>query len=125
MRRTTFVRILGGSFEVPGGFGAAYRRVASDFAKPPVLRDILELVGWTATPATIARWPIFRRIEAEVYAACVHARAGDNPTPVPPRPSWFPEPWKGEPRDVSHVREDLRGAFEGPGPTELPEPPPP
>lgn len=103
----------GRHWNVPRGFGAAYRAHARSLERPDVLRNLLELVGWTAKPAEIEKWPPYRRVEAAVYAWRVHLRAGDNPIPVPPRPSWFPEPWRGPSRDP----------VLNPSPTPLPAPP--
>lgn len=83
------------TWSVPKGFGVHYRRAARDLSSAQVLRDLLELVGWTADLDTISTWPKQARVEAEVYAVRVHLRAGDNIVTVPPRPRWFPEPWKG------------------------------
>lgn len=131
--RTTTIAVLVGStveyWDVPRGFGALYRRVARDHldliakGRPGKLigqvQDLLRLVGYEASSEVIAEWPLRKRIEAEIYAANVHARAGDNPVQRYPKPDWLPDPWQGPPPDLSHIREDLRGAFAGPGPTEV------
>ena len=108
------VSIDGHKRKVPWGFGRCYREVEKDLAPPEVLRDILELVGYTADPTEIARWPVFRRIEAQVYAGNEHLSASDNPVMRHPKPEWFGalEPWKGPVRG--------EGVFAGPGPTVLP-----
>ncbi len=93
---TTTIKVGDSTWFVPAGFGRAYQDAGRDPAEPAVLRDLLELVGWTAPPEAIATWSLRRRVEAEVYAVRVHLSAGDNPVRVPPRPSWFPDPWKGE-----------------------------
>jgi hypothetical protein len=84
---------------VPFGFGAAYKRCASSKGDPrklaETIRDILSLVGYAADVDAILAWPLLKRVEAEVYCASVHMRASDNPVPVPPRPEWMGEPWKG------------------------------
>lgn len=103
----------------PVGFASAYARVRRDPATPAQLESLLSLVGYHASAPCIERWPLERRVEAEVYAANVHLRACENPLRRCPRPEWFGEPWQGEPCDVSAVREDLRGAFEGTSGTPL------
>ena len=67
------------------------------------------------------RQGLFRkRVEAVVYAANVALRASDNPIQRHPHLSWLPErPWQGPPADTSHIRADLRGAFDGPGGTPI------
>jgi hypothetical protein len=102
---TVFIIVNGERWSVPRGFGVAYKRAAR--AGGPTwdcLRDILELVGFTATKEQIEGWPLIRRVEAEVYAVSVHLRAGDNPTPVPPRPTWFPDPWCGRAPGTNPIR---------------------
>jgi hypothetical protein len=101
------------------GFGAWYTRVRKDPATPEVLSDWLGLVGYEAKAEDIARWPLERRVEAEVYAVNVHLRASDNAIRRCPKPEWFPEPWQGPELQNTHVREDLRGAFDGPSGTQL------
>lgn len=93
----------------PVGFAAAYRRVRLDPATPEELSLLLSLVGYEARPAAIARWPLEKRVEAEVYAVNVHLRASDNVLRRCPRPSWLTEPWQGTPAG--------EGVFEGPGGT--------
>lgn len=130
--RTTAIRVLDETWRVPRGFGAAYRRVLEDhFAllaagEPGKLIseviDLLALVGYEATVSQVADWDLRRRVEAVIYAATEYARASDNPVQRHPRPSWLPAtPWQGSPRDVSHVRADLRGAFAGPSGTPVGE----
>ena len=96
----------------PRGFAAAYKRAAAELATGPVLRDLLALIGYSASLRTIARWPVAKRVEAEVYAVRVHLRASDNPVRVPPRPAWMPDPWKG--------RKQGRGIWTQPKGTVLP-----
>lgn len=103
----------------PDGFLGAYRRAAREPAPPQRLSGLLALIGYAASPEIIERWSLQQRVEAEVHAINVHLRASDNVLRKHPRPSWMPEPWRGEAQDVSHLREDLRGAFEGPGGTVL------
>lgn len=90
---------IGDRWLVPRGFGAAYKRCAkrkvASRQEAETVRDILELVGYTASVEAIRGWPLLKRVEAEVYCSSVYMRAGDNPVPVPPRPSWMGEPWKG------------------------------
>jgi hypothetical protein len=105
----------------PDGFLGAYRRAAREPAKPDVLSDLLALIGYDAQPAVIESWSLQQRVEAEVYAINVHLKAGDNKgLRKHPKPAWMPEPWEGAPVDTSAMREDLRGAFDGPGGTVLP-----
>lgn len=128
-QRTTEIRVLKETWDVPRGFGAAYRRVLKDhFAliaagKPGKLIseavDLLALVGYDVTREQVANWDLRKRVEAVIYAATEHARASDNPVPRYPQPSWLPKPWQGLPRDVSSIRADLRGAFAGPGGTPI------
>lgn len=132
-QRTTSIRVLDQTWRVPRGFGAVYRRVLKDhFAliaagEPGKLIseviDLLALVGYEATVEQVADWDLRRRVEAVIYAANEYARASDNPVQRHPRPSWLPNPWQGPPRDVSRVREDLRGAFAGPRGTPIVETP--
>lgn len=125
---TTTIRVpigtrSGVEWDVPRGFGAAYRRAAKlDLAcvgdgKPGEviggIISVLALIGYAATHEQVATWDLRRRVEAMIYAATEHARAGDNPVQRHPRPSWLPErPWQG-PRHGS-------GAFAGPSPTAIP-----
>jgi len=129
--KTTKIRVLDETWRVPRGFGASYRRVLKDhFAliaagEPGKLIseviDLLALVGYAATVAQVADWDLRRRVEAVIYAANEHARASDNPIQRYPRPSWLPSPWQGPPTDVSRIRADLRGVFEGPSGTPIEE----
>ena len=129
-KRTTKIRVLGETWHVPRGFGKAYARAAKDdldlvrAAKPGEvigsIIDLLALIGYQATIEQVADWNLRKRVEAVVYAATEYARASDNPIQRHPRPSWLPaNPWQGPPRDVSHIRADLRGAFEGPSGTPI------
>lgn len=131
-KRTTTIKVLDTTWDVPRGFGAVYRRVLKDHfkliadGKPGELIgeviDLLALVGYHATIDQVASWDLRRRVEAVIYAATEHARASDNPIQRYPRPSWLPEqPWKGPPADVSQIRADLRGVFAGPSGTPIVE----
>lgn len=93
--RTVVIRVNRETWHVPFGFGAAYARCAGAELATETTRDILELVGYTADLTAIATWPLRKRVDAEVYCASVHMRASDNPTPVPPRPDWMGEAWRG------------------------------
>lgn len=84
----------------PVGFARAYRRVRQRPAAPDELSNLLALVGYDAPPDVVARWPLDRRVEAEVYAVNAHLRASDNVLRRCPRPEWLPEPWLG-PEDGS------------------------
>jgi hypothetical protein len=111
---TVTIQIGGHPFRVPRGFGSEYeRRLLRETPDPGLVRDALELIGYTAKLATIRRWSPFRRVEAMVYASNVHARASDNPVRHHPIPSWLPLPWLGP--------EMGRGAFRRAGPTEVTE----
>lgn len=120
--RTTSITVTGERWDVPRGFGELYRRVAREQlaalgrGRPGVVIDgilsIMRLVGYDASITTVAAWPLRKRIEVEIYCATVHARAGDNPVPRHPKPSWLPDPWKG--------RWAGDGAFAGPTPTVIP-----
>jgi hypothetical protein len=123
-QRTTKIRVLKETWSVPRGFGATYQRVLKDhFAliaagEPGKLIseviDLLALVGYDATVAQVADWDLRRRVEAVIYAATEHARAGDNPVQRYPRPSWLPErSWQGPERD--------EGVFAGPSGTPIVE----
>lgn len=116
--RTVTIDVHGEPWEVPYGFGAAYKRAiqreAKDLAKGRpgnvihALQSVLGLVGYTASISAISDWDLRKRTETMVYCANVHARASDNPLPRHPRPKWMPEPWQGPPR-----------GFGEPGPTAL------
>lgn len=131
-QRTTEIRVLKETWDVPRGFGAVYRRTLKDhFAqiaagKPGTMIsevvDLLALIGYSVTREQVASWNLRKRVEAVIYAATEHLRASDNPIQRHPRPSWLPEqPWQGPPTDVSKIREDLRGAFAGPSGTPIVE----
>lgn len=122
--RVTKIRVRQETWSVPRGFGAAYRRVLKDHfalivAGTPgkLISEVIELlalIGYDTTAEQVSNWDLRKRVEAVIYAATEHLRASDNPGPRHPRPSWLPEqPWKGPPADLSHIREDLRGAFDG------------
>lgn len=127
--RTTAIKVHGETWHVPRGFGRQYLECVKE-QHPATLqpgeylarvRNLLLLIGYEATTEQISEWPLRKRIEAEIYARNVHLRASDNIMQAYPPPDWLPQPWQGDPRDVSHIREDLRGAFEGPGPTRIVE----
>ena len=110
MKRTTPIRVKGQTWRVPRGFGAVYLRVVkADLeligrGKPGAVLhgiiDVLALIGYAATPEQVADWDLRKRVEANVYAATEHARAGDNHVRRHPRPRWLPAmPWCGPPRD--------------------------
>lgn len=121
--RTTRIKVKGETWDVPRGFGAEYRRYATEMLAlaskgetgeavvDETLRDLLELIGYTASVSAIAGWTIRQRAEAIIYALNVHLRAGDNPIQAHPKPSWFPEhPWRGPAG---------QHPLDGPGPTEI------
>lgn len=127
--KTTTITVNRERWDVPRGFGQAYLREAHRqlelirVGKPgeviSVVIDLLSLVGWEPTREAVADWSLRKRVEAVVYAATVHLRAGDNPVQRHPELSWLPKPWQGKPRNLDHIRPSLRGAFDGPAPTEL------
>lgn len=84
------------TWDVPAGWGKRYRSLALAHTTPEVLRDLLELIGYTADPLAIATWPLRRRVELLVYASNVHLRASDNPIPRHPRLEGLPDPWTGK-----------------------------
>lgn len=102
-------------WRAPRGFGAEYRRrLEREMPSASTIRSALQLIGYTAKLSSIEKWPPLCKIEAMAYAANVHARASDCPLPRHPLPDWFPlNPWTGP--------EVGRGAFAGPGPTEIPD----
>jgi hypothetical protein len=120
-RRVIQIRVLGSTWLVPYGFGVVYGRVAAEHieydrtGKPERLletvSDMLGLVGYEAPAEVVKGWNLRKRVEAEVYAANVHARASDNPIRKHPRPAWMPDAWLGPERGS-----DVWG---GPGPTPL------
>lgn len=102
----TLIRVNGERWRVPRGFGRMYVVVARNHTRAVAegrleqwivaLRDMLELVGYTADPATLAAWPLRKLVEADIYAANVALRASDNPIQRHPRPEWLTaESWKG------------------------------
>lgn len=105
-KRTTAISAFGETWHVPRGLGHVYRDfVRADErevarSKPGMvilnLIAMLEMVGYTSTVHAIAEWPARKRVEAAVWAATEHARAGDNPVQRHPRPEWLTaQPWKG------------------------------
>lgn len=111
LRKTT-ITVAGERWDVPFGFGREYQRIAALGSEG--IRDVLELIGYTAPEEEIAAWPLRKQVEASVYAANVHARASDNILPAHPRPRWFPpEPWGGPHQGESD------SIWGGPGPTPI------
>jgi hypothetical protein len=117
---TTKIRVQDETWQVPRGFGIAYRRLAKNIVNDGTDKrlteviDLLALVGYEATYAQVAGWNLRRRVEAVIFAGTEHARASDNPVPRHPRPDWLPErPWQGPPRGF--------GVFAGPGGTPIEE----
>ena len=126
MKRTTPIRVKGQTWRVPRGFGAVYLRVVkADLeligrGKPGAVLhgiiDVLALIGYAATPEQVADWDLRKRVEANVYAATEHARAGDNHVRRHPRPRWLPaHPWQGGLVTASP------GVFSGPAGTPIKE----
>lgn len=126
MKRTTPIRVKGQTWRVPRGFGAVYLRVVkADLeligrGKPGAVLhgiiDVLALIGYAATPEQVADWDLHKCVEASVYAATEHARAGDNHVRRHPRPSWLPaHPWQGGLVTASP------GVFSGPAGTPIKE----
>jgi hypothetical protein len=118
----TKIRVLRETWQVPRGFGAAYRRLLREHlqllgsGEPGKLVseviDLLALIGYHVTPEQAAGWDLRRRVEAVVYAATEHARASDAPVQRHPRPSWLSaRPWQGPERG--------EGMFAGPSGTPL------
>jgi hypothetical protein len=109
MKTTTIVTPFG-TWSVPRGFGAAYKRIAAIHARLlaadrpgqviQMVRDLLGLVGFDATPEAIAEWDARKRVEAHVFAAYEHSRASDNPIPIHPKLAWLPAPWAGSGKGV-------------------------
>lgn len=103
--KTTRITVCGETWDVPRGFGREYKRLAkADLewcakGRPGeaigLIRDLLGLIGYAASVATVAEWPLRKRVEAAVYASNVHLRASDNPLPRHPKPRWLPAPWCG------------------------------
>lgn len=111
--KTTSIRVNGETWDVPRGFGLEYKRELVDPASADVLRDLLELIGYTADLQVIESWPLRKRIEIAVYARNVHFRASDNPIQRYPKPDWLREdPWQG-------VYENPGSIWRGLGPTRL------
>jgi hypothetical protein len=89
------IRVNGQHWLVPYGFGRIYREVALTPKDPSALRDLLLLVGYRVPLASLQRWPLRKRVEAEVHASVEHLRASDNAIKRHPRPAWMPEPFRG------------------------------
>lgn len=94
-QRTVMIRVQGETWHVPFGFGAAYTRCSRADFDAETIRDLLELVGYTADLTAIVGWPLRKRVEAEVYCSSLYLRASDNGTPVPPCPAWMGDSGKG------------------------------
>ncbi len=103
---TTAIRAFGQTWHVPRGFGRVYRRFVKEDERNiacgtpgKITLDtitILELVGYTSTVHVVADWPARKRIEAVIWAATEHARAGDNPVRRFPKPAWLTaKAWAG------------------------------
>jgi len=116
-RRSTTIRVLGATWQVPRGFGRAYvRAVADDLSCTHLGRseeadaaivDLLALVGYATTPVQVALWDLPRRVEAVVWAGTEVLRASDNPIQRHPALAWLPDPpWQGPPPG--------EGTFSGP-----------
>lgn len=130
--KTTTIKVLGERWDVPRGFGRLYRDEARrqlallGRGRPGEITttviDLMSLVGYAPTREAVADWPLRKRVEAVIYAATCYARASDNAVRRHPAPEWLLNyiPWQGPPADVSRIRADLRGAFAGPTPTEIP-----
>lgn len=84
---------------VKRGFGRAFKeQIEKENRCHPaenaeIVRDVLRMVGVTAEPELIKRWPKFRRIEAMVWAQYTTLRAGDNIVPSYSKPGWIPDGW--------------------------------
>lgn len=119
--KTTEIVVLGEKWQVPRGFGSAYRREArgdlalAAKARPGEIieriRSVLGLIGYDVSVEEVAEWPLRKRVEAVIYGGNVHLRASDNPIQRHPKPEWLPEPWRGV--------EVGEGVFAGSGPTVL------
>jgi hypothetical protein len=61
------------------------------------LDTLLQLIGWTVSPATFELWSDGEKRDAAAYAAAVHLHASDNnDVVVPERPACLlGEPWDG------------------------------
>lgn len=87
---TVTVRMGDEDWQVPRGFGAAYRRVWGDMAEPDVLSDMLILLDIHVAAERIEAMTERARIDAEVWAAQTILWVNDNPVPRPPMPAWMP-----------------------------------
>lgn len=126
MKDTTTIIVLGERWEVPRGFGAAYRLEVFEqmrhfrAGRPSYMIDdvidVMLLVGFAPTRSAVYEWPLRKRVEAIVYCADVALRssgnilrphvairAGGNIRPHPPL-SWLPEPWCGGSSDEGRRR---------------------
>jgi len=84
------------NYTAPLGFRSKYLTCLKDMASPRVLSDILGLVGYDVDPITVEGWSREKRVQLEVYACNVHARASDNIIRKHPKPAWLPESWATE-----------------------------
>jgi hypothetical protein len=104
----TAIRVNGETWNVPNGFGRAYRAVQAErekwlaMGRPGTARamaeDALAAVGYL--PRDAAYWPARKQVEAIVWARrlCQQEVAPTGrPAPLHPRPRWLrAEPWKGK-----------------------------
>lgn len=116
---TTRIRVRDGdkivAWQVPRGFGKDYKwRARNNGPKPSQLLSLLELVGYTARLEDVEQWSLFRRVQAEAYAARLHLNASDNGLQRHPRPKWMRAPWGEE-----ETKGDSMGIYTGRGPTVL------
>jgi hypothetical protein len=128
VKRTTTIRINGERWNVPRGFGEAYKReAAGQIGRPPArarrgdrgLIDLMLLIGYAPTREAVRDWPLRKRVEAVVYAANVHPRERQparhpersNPIQRHPRAAVAAEAVAGQSR--APVREQTRGRHVG------------
>lgn len=102
-RRTTRIVVDGLTWTVPFGFGADYRDRAAAPIAADALRDLMEIVGYTAELSVIEAWGFHGRVEVEAYCANVALRASGNAIRRHPKLAWLPEPWHGTPTDTSRT----------------------
>lgn len=99
--KTTTIIVQKEEWKVPRGFGRLYLDLAKEILDPrgtdiATIQGRLGLVGYYASPGTVAGWPLRRLVEACAYAINVHLRAADHPIPRHPKPAWLPMPWDGD-----------------------------